>query len=266
MENPTLILIFGGSDTISGFNCTSPSTLTTTTSLRAAVIARFQISKYVLYVIILTISIVSNTAVVHIIRTQKKVDHLWRHYSHHQHPDRLGFWRIRLQVDFWANLLQDTLASTDNVLHFNILNANYDLLRQISSNRASFQGPKDHENSHQALHLCNSFHIMCVDDILRWCAEVGRKWLPWELACSRLELQKLYSLVLFLVQYGIPLTLTVTLHSLALRTLRGTSSYMKPQRNGIQRIERSQSELSAMNLLGRKRSKTFKSRRCLLWQ
>lgn len=190
MENPTLILIFGGNDTISGFNCTSPSTLTTTTSLRAAVIARFQISKYVLYVIILTISIVSNTAVVHIIRTQRKVGHLWRHYSHHQYPDRLGFWRIRLQVDFWANLLQDTLASTDNVLHFNILNANYDLLRQISSNRASFQGPKDYENSHQALHLCNSFHIMCVDDTLRWCAEVGRKWLPWELACSRLELPK----------------------------------------------------------------------------
>lgn len=190
MENPTLILIFGGNNTISGFNCTSPSTLTTTTSLRVAVIARFQIPKYVLYVIILTISIVSNTAVVHIIRTQRKVGHLWRHYSHHQHPDRLGFWRIRLQVDFWANLLQDTLASTDNVLHFNILNDNYDLLRQISSNRASFQGPKDHENSHQALHLCNSFHIMCVDDTLRWCAEVGRKWLPWELACSRLVIQK----------------------------------------------------------------------------
>ena len=77
--------------------------------------------------------------------------------------------------------------------------------------------------------------------------------------------RKAYSLVLFLVQYGIPLTLMVTLHSLALRTLRGTSNYMKPQRNGIQRIERSQSELSAMNLPGRKRSKTFKSRRCLLW-
>ena len=85
----------------------------------------------------------------------------------------------------------------------------------------------------------------------------------WPAPVSRFR--KAYSLVLFLVQYGIPLTLMVTLHSFALRTLRGTSSYMKPQRNGIQRIERSQSELSAMNLLGRKRSKTFKSRRCLLW-
>lgn len=84
----------------------------------------------------------------------------------------------------------------------------------------------------------------------------------WPAPVSRFR--KAFSLVLFLVQHGIPLTLMVTLHSFALRTLRGTSSYMKPQRNGIQRIERSQSELSAMNLLGRKRSKKFKSRRCLL--
>lgn len=169
-------------------------------------------------------------------------------------------------MDFWANLLQDTLASTDNVLHFNILNANYDLLRQISSNRASFQGPKDHENSHQALlfaiHFTSCVLMIPYVGVLRLEGSDCRENWPAPVSSFR----KAYSLVLFLVQYGIPLTLMVTLHSLALRTLRGTSSYMKPQRNGIQRIERSQSELSAMNLLGRKRSKTFKSRRCLLWQ
>ena len=47
--------------------------------------------------------------------------------------------------------------------------------------------------------------------------------------------RKAYTLILFLVQYGIPFTLMVTLHSLALRTLRGPSNYMKPQINGIHR-------------------------------
>lgn len=39
--------------------------------------------------------------------------------------------------------------------------------------------------------------------------------------------RKAYTLILFLVQYGIPLTLMVTLHSLALKTLRGQSKHLR---------------------------------------
>lgn len=39
--------------------------------------------------------------------------------------------------------------------------------------------------------------------------------------------RKAYTLILFLVQYGIPLTLMVTLHSLAIKTLRGQSKLLR---------------------------------------
>lgn len=230
MENQTRIELHQAT---TKFNWTSTNTLAPPTDLAST---NFEIAKHVLYGIILVLSIVGNTTVIHIIRTRRSIrktsyillvfnlaicdvitptlsipfDWAYEDFGH-----KWIFGKVLCPV-LWP--LQ-TLFSTSSVLTLTMIC--YDRYRAVVHPFKARRVTKTHiKRCIFAIHLISLIFMVPYAVVLRQEGdECNEKW-PTPVSNYR----KAYTLALFLVQYGIPLVLMVALHSLALKTLFGHST------------------------------------------
>lgn len=256
MENQALTQTIQRNDSISRFNWSSTSTQAPiSVATGAAIIAQFQIPKYVLYGVILTLSIVGNVAVVHIIQTRRSIrktsyvllvlnlaicdaitptisipiDWVFEEYDNRWN---LGAVLCKL---LWP--LQ-TLFSTSSALTLTMIC--YDRFRAVVHPFKARLVTKTHiKLCIFAIHLTSCVFTIPYAVVLRLQGDDCHEQWPSPISTYR----KAYTLILFLVQYGIPLILMVSLHSLALMTLRGQSNDTELLREGSTR-SRSRSTLS----------------------
>lgn len=232
MEDQTSLKTMQRNETIPRFNWTSTSTLPTTISIGAAITAEFQIPKYVLYGVILTLSILGNTAVVYVIfqsrRRIRKTSYVllvlnlaicdvitpsisipfdWV-FEEHDFRWTLGAVLCKL---LWP--LQ-TMFSTSSALTLAMIC--YDRYRAVVHPFKARRVTKTHiKHCIFAIHFTSCLFMIPYAIVLDLKGDDCHEHWPSPISSYR----KAYTLVLFLIQYGIPLTLMVSLHSVALKTL-----------------------------------------------
>ena len=215
------------------FNWTSTNTLAPPIDSASG---NFEIAKHVLYGIILALSIVGNTTVIHIIRTRRKV----RKTSYILLVLNLAVCDLitpTLSIPFdWAyedfgqewifgkvlcTLLWplQTLFSTSSALTLTMIC--YDRYRAVVHPFKARRVTKTHiKRCILAIHLISLIFMVPYAVVLR--QEGGECIEKWPTPVS--NYRKAYTLALFLVQYGMPLVLMIALHTRALKTLFGHSS------------------------------------------
>jgi len=217
------------------FNLTLASTLPRSTDFKDSALTNFRIVKYVFYGIILILSIVGNTAVVHIIRSGGRVrttsyillvlnlavcDAItptisipfdWA-YEEFDHTWIFGRALCKL---LWP--LQ-TLFSTSSTLTLAMIC--YDRYRAVVHPFKALRVTKTHiKRCILAIHVISLIFTIPYAVVLRLQGdECIENWLS-----PVSYYRNAYTMVLFLVQYGVPLVVMVSLHSLALKTLCGQS-------------------------------------------
>ena len=239
------------------FNWTSTNTLTPPTDLAST---NFEIAKHVLYGIILSLSIVGNTTVIHIIRTRRRIrktsyillvlnlavcdvitptlsipfDWAYEDFGH-----RWIFGKVLCTL-LWP--LQ-TLFSTSSALTLTMIC--YDRYRAVVHPFKARRVTKTHiKRCIFTIHLISLIFTVPYAVVLRQEGdECNEKW-PTPVSNYR----KAYTLALFLVQYGIPLLLMVALHTLALKTLFGDSSEDDPLRDRSKSLISNASILSSTSI------------------
>ena len=243
MENQTRLVPH---QTIAMLNSTSASTimlnLSSTSSLPPsaesgdATLSSFYIAKYVLYGIILTLSIVGNTAVIHIIRTRRRIrrtsyillvlnlaicDAITPTLSI---PFDLGYEEFDHRWIFGRAMCKllwpfQTLFSTSSALTLTMIC--YDRYRAVVHPFKALRVTKTHiKRCIFAIHLLSCVFTIPYIVVLRLEGdECNENW-----PSPVLDHRRAYTLALFLIQYGIPLVLMVALHSMALKTLCGQYS------------------------------------------
>lgn len=266
MENQTLLPITQGNATISGLNWTSTSSTSTTISSGEAIIAQFRIPKYVLYGLILTLSIVGNAAVVHIIRTRQRIHKT----SYILLVLNLAICdtltpTVSIPIDWvfeefdrkwtlgpvFCKLLWplQTMFSTSSALILTMIC--YDRYRAVVHPFKARRVTKTHiKHCIFAIHFASCMLTIPYAIVLRLKGDDCQEHWPSPVSSYR----KTYTLVLFLAQYGIPLILMVSLHGLALRTLCEQTNNMKL----LGSRERTQSESSALHLHSRKKEQNIR--------
>ena len=241
MENqPSLQPTLQSDDTILGSNWTSVSASPTAISDGAAITAQFQIPKHVLYGAILTLSILGNATVVYIILQSRKrirktfyvllvlnlaicdaitptisipIDWVFEEYDHRW---TLGAVLCKL---LWP--LQ-TMFSTSSALTLAMIC--YDRYRAVVHPFKARRVTKTHiKRCIFVIHFTSCIFVIPYVVVLDLKGDDCDEHWPSPVPSYR----KAYTLILFLVQYGIPLTLMVTLHSLALKTLCGQSKHLR---------------------------------------
>ena len=241
MENPiSLLQTLQSNETILGSHWTSISAPPTTISVGGTITAHFHIPKYVLYVVILTLSILGNAAVVYIILQSRRrirktsyvlfvlnlaicdaitptisipIDWVFEEYDYRW---TLGAILCKL---LWP--LQ-TMFSTSSALTLAMIC--YDRYRAVVHPFKARRVTKTHiKHCIFVIHFTSCIFTMPYAVVLDLEGhDCNERW-PSPVASYR----RAYTLILFLVQYGIPLTLMVTLHSLALKTLCGQSRHLR---------------------------------------
>ncbi|XP_078342322.1 galanin receptor type 1-like [Oculina patagonica] len=241
-------------ETFPRFNWTSTSGAPPTTiSVGAAITAQFQIPKYVLYGVILTLSILGNAAVVYVIfqsrRRIRKTSYVllvlnlaicdaitptisipfdWV-FEEHDFRWTLGVVLCKL---LWP--LQ-TMFSTSS--SFTLAMICYDRYRAVVHPFKARRVTKTHiKHCIFAIHFTSCLFMIPYAIVLNLNEDDCDEHWPSPISSYR----KAYTLVLFLIQYGIPLTIMVSLHSLALKTLFGQS---RDLRQGSTRSNASQASL-----------------------
>lgn len=243
-----------GNGTIS--KVTSTSTLPTTVSVGTEITAQFQIPKYVLYVVILALSILGNTAVVYIIllsrrRRIRKTSYVLLvlnlaicdavtptlsipfDWIFEEHGFRWTLGPVLCKL-LWP--LQ-TMFSTSSALTLALIC--YDRYRAVVHPFKARRVTKTHiKLCIFATHFTSCIFIIPYAIVLDLNGDICHEHWPSPISTYK----KVYTLVLFLVQYGVPLTLMVVLHSLALRTLYHQSKLL---REGSTRSNASEASLQS---------------------
>ena len=227
-----------GNGTIS--RVTSTNTLPTTVSVGTAINAQFQIPKYVLYVVILTLSLLGNSAVVYIIlqsrRRIRKTSYVLLvlnlaicdaitptisipfDWIFEEHGSRWTLGSVLCKL-LWP--LQ-TMSSTSSALTLALIC--YDRYRAVVHPFKARRVTKTHiKHCIFATHFTSCLFIIPYAIVLDLNGDDCHEHWPSPISTYR----KVYTLVLFLVQYGVPLTLMVVLHSIALRTLCNQSKLLR---------------------------------------
>ena len=240
-------------ETVPVFNWTSTNTLPTTIPVEAAITAQFQIPKYVLYVVILTLSILGNSAVVYIIfqsrRKIRKTSYVLLvlnlaicdaitptisipiDWVFEEHSSRWTLGPVLCKL-LWP--LQ-TMFSTSSALTLAMIC--YDRYRAVVHPFKARRVTKTHiKHCIFAIHFISCLFMIPYAVVLELNGDDCHEHWPSPISSYR----KSYTLVLFLVQYGIPLALMVSLHSLALKTLCRQSNHL---REGSTRSNASQASL-----------------------
>lgn len=227
-------------ETILGSNWTSISAPPTTISVGAAITAHFDIPKYVLYGVILTMSILGNAAVVYIILQSRRrirktsyvlfvlnlaicdaitptisipIDWVFEEYDHKW---TLGAVLCKL---LWP--LQ-TMFSTSSALTLAMIC--YDRYRAVVHPFKARRVTKTHiKHCIFVIHFTSCIFTIPYAVVLDLQGHDCNELWPSPVASYR----RAYTLILFLVQYGIPLTLMIALHGLALKTLCGQSKHLR---------------------------------------
>lgn len=240
MENQTsLQQTLQSNVTILGSNWTSVCVSPTTIFVEATITAQFQIPKHVLYGLILTLSILGNAAVVYIIVQSRRrirktsyvllvlnlaicdaitptisipIDWVFEEYGYRW---TLGAVLCKL---LWP--LQ-TMFSTSSALTLAMIC--YDRYRAVVHPFKARRVTKTHiKHCIFMIHFTSCILVIPYIVVLDLKGDDCDEHWPSPVTNYR----KAYTLILFLVQYGIPLTLMVTLHSLVLKTLYGQSKHL----------------------------------------
>lgn len=221
-----------------GSNWTSVRASPTTIFVGAEITAQFQIPKRVLYGLILTLSIFGNAAVAYIILHSRRrirktsyvllvlnlaicdaitptisipIDWVFEEYDHRW---TLGAVSCKL---LWP--LQ-TMFSTSSALTLAMIC--YDRYRAVVHPFKARRVTKTHiKRCIVMIHFTSCIFVIPYVVVLDLKGDDCNENWPSPVTSYR----KAYTLILFLVQYGIPLILMVTLHSLALKTLYGQSQH-----------------------------------------
>ena len=212
---------------------TSTSALPRSTALGDSNLSNLlvRIAKYVLYTIILVLSIVGNTAVVHIIRSRRrtrKTSYILLvlnlalcdvitpslsipfDWAYEEFGDRWVFGRALCKL-VWPF---QTLFSTSSALILAMIC--YDRYRAVVRPFKALRITKTQiKRCIFAIHFTSFLFTLPYAVVLRLEGDQCNENWPSPVSYYR----KAYTLVLFLVQYGIPLVLMVILHSLAVKTL-----------------------------------------------
>lgn len=241
MENQTSLQpTLRSNETIVRSNWTSVSASPTTIFVGETITAQFQIPKLVLYGVILTLSILGNAAVVYIILQSRRrirktsyvllvlnlaicdaitpiisipIDWVFEEYDYRW---TLGAVLCKL---LWP--LQ-TMFSTSSALTLAMIC--FDRYRAVVHPFKARRVTKTHiKHCIFAIHFTSCIFVIPYVVVLDLKGDDCDEHWPSPVTSYR----KVYTLILFLVQYGIPLTLMVTLHSLALRTLCGQSKHLR---------------------------------------
>lgn len=239
MENQTSLW---RTETLLGSNWISVTASPTTIFVGAVITAQFQIPKHVLYGVILMLSILGNAAVVYIILQSRRrirktsyvllvlnlaicdaitptvsipIDWIFEEQDH-----RWTLGAVLCKV-LWP--LQ-TMFSTSSALTLAMIC--YDRYRAVVHPFKARRVTKTHiKHCIFVIHFASCIFVIPYAVVLDLKGNDCDEHWPSPITSYR----KAYTLILFLVQYVTPLTLMVTLHSLALKTLRGQS---KPLREG----------------------------------
>ena len=237
MENQTSLW---WTETRLGSNWTSVTASPTTIFVGAVITAQFQIPKHVLYGVILMLSILGNAAVVYIILQSRRrirktsyvllvlnlaicdaitptvsipIDWIFEEQDH-----RWTLGAVLCKV-LWP--LQ-TMFSTSSALTLAMIC--YDRYRAVVHPFKARRVTKTHiKHCIFVIHFTSCIFVIPYAVVLDLKGNDCDEHWPSPVTSYR----KAYTLILFLVQYGIPLTLMVTLHSLAIKTLRGQSKLLR---------------------------------------